>query len=68
MTAEELQQHDGTNADLPIYVAIKGVVFDVSPKRDIYGPGGSYHVFAGRDATRVCFVTLLMVGAGQELP
>ncbi|KAI4135456.1 MAG: hypothetical protein LQ347_000675 [Umbilicaria vellea] len=31
--------------------AIKGTVFDVSGN-SAYGPNGSYHVFAGRDASR----------------
>lgn len=29
-----------------------GTVFDVSAKRDTYGPGCSYHCFTGRDASR----------------
>lgn len=35
---------------------MNGTVFDVSANRMIYGPGGSYNFFAGRDATRA-FVT-----------
>ncbi|KAG0355796.1 cytochrome b5-like heme/steroid binding domain-containing protein [Gamsiella multidivaricata] len=51
-TAEELAKHDGTNADAPIYVAIKGAVFDVSSKKEMYGPGAGYHCFAGKDASK----------------
>jgi len=41
ITQEELAAADGSNPDKPIYVAIKGVVFDVS-KNKAYQPGGSY--------------------------
>lgn len=58
-TYQELSKHDGTDASAPIYVAIKGSVFDVSTKKDVYGPGGSYHVFAGKDASRVCLSSFL---------
>lgn len=27
-------------------------MYDVSAKPQLYGPGGAYHVFAGRDASR----------------
>lgn len=29
-----------------------GTVFDVSHKRETYGKGGSYNLFAGRDASK----------------
>lgn len=51
-TANELSQFDGSDVSKPIYVAIKGIVFDVSGKREVYGPGGSYHVFAGKDGSK----------------
>ena len=35
-----------------IYIAVKGSVFDVSKSAALYGKGGEYHVFAGRDASR----------------
>lgn len=50
ITVSELSQFDGRDGG-PIYVAIKGVVFDVSAKREMYGPGKSYNVFAGKDAS-----------------
>ncbi|KAH8107697.1 cytochrome b5-like heme/steroid binding domain-containing protein [Cristinia sonorae] len=51
-TVEQLKEFDGSDAGKPIYVAIKGTVFDVSHKRDTYGKGGSYNLFAGKDASK----------------
>lgn len=47
-----LRQHDGSDPAKPIYVAIKGNVYDVTAKKEMYGPGQGYNVFAGRDASR----------------
>jgi predicted heme/steroid binding protein len=52
ITPNELSTHDGRDASRPIYVAIKGKVFDVSPKREMYGPGAGYNIFAGKDASK----------------
>ncbi|KAA8911620.1 hypothetical protein FN846DRAFT_773871 [Sphaerosporella brunnea] len=52
LTDAELALYDGTDPTRPIYVAINGSVFDVSANPAMYGPGGGYHFFAGRDAAR----------------
>lgn len=52
LTPAELSLYDGTNPDLPIYLAINWTIYDVSSNRRTYGPGGSYHYFAGCDAAR----------------
>jgi len=51
-TLAQLTAYDGSDAGKPIYVAIKGTVFDVSAKREMYGPGAGYHVFAGKDGSK----------------
>ncbi|OBZ70969.1 putative steroid-binding protein 3 [Grifola frondosa] len=51
-TVDQLKAFDGTDLSKPIYVAIKGTVFDVSHKVDTYGKGKSYNLFAGKDASR----------------
>ncbi len=48
----ELQHYRGQTDDTPIYLAIRGRVYDVTAGRSYYGPGRSYHSFVGRDATR----------------
>jgi len=50
-TPRTLLEFDG-NDGRPIYLAIRGRVFDVSRKPHFYGPSGPYANFAGRDATR----------------
>ncbi|KAL2613703.1 hypothetical protein R1flu_025395 [Riccia fluitans] len=52
ISAQELSKYDGSNVDLPLLVAIRGKVYDVSSASDFYGPGKSYAVFAGKDASR----------------
>lgn len=52
ISTSSLATHTGEDPSKPIYVAIKGTVFDVSAKREMYGPGGSYSIFAGRDGSK----------------
>lgn len=57
LTPSQLLLHDGRSyPELPIYLALNASIYDVSASPHLYGPGGSYHFFAGRDATRA-FVT-----------
>ncbi|EER95310.1 hypothetical protein BDA96_01G495100 [Sorghum bicolor] len=62
-TVEELSPYNGTNEGLPILLAILGSVFDVTKGRSHYGPGGGYHHFTGRDASRA-FVSGNFTGNG----
>ncbi|KAJ2694126.1 Dihydrodipicolinate synthase, partial [Coemansia spiralis] len=44
--------YDGRDEATPVYIGVKGTVYDVSSGRAYYGPGGPYSTFAGRDASR----------------
>ena len=50
-TIEELKQYNGKNG-MPILVALKGKVYDVTSAFAYYGPSGSYACLAGREASR----------------
>ncbi|THV50038.1 hypothetical protein BGAL_0167g00010 [Botrytis galanthina] len=50
-TPPELAPFSGLN-NTPVYLSVRGRVFDVSNGRNFYGPGGPYENFAGRDASR----------------
>ncbi|EIN10814.1 cytochrome b5 [Punctularia strigosozonata HHB-11173 SS5] len=52
ITEKQLAQHDGSDSNKPLWLAIDGDVYDVSSNRKTYGPGGSYHGMAGIDAAR----------------
>lgn len=56
ITETELSKANGEN-DRSIYVGVKDpfgnkvTIFDVTSSKQFYGPGGPYHVFAGKNAT-----------------
>ncbi|CAK9221221.1 unnamed protein product [Sphagnum jensenii] len=52
ISEDELNTYDGTDPKKPILVAIRGNIYDVSSGKSFYGPGGSYAVFSGKDASR----------------
>lgn len=52
ITPDELAKHDGRDPFRPIYLSIKGIVYDVTPGRSFYGPGGGYAAFAGKECAR----------------
>ena len=51
-TLEQLKNYDGTKPELPIYIGLDGYVYDVTPGKSFYTPGGTYHNIAGTDATK----------------
>ena len=53
-TESEMAPYDGSrDEDGPILFAADGLVFNVYKGRNFYLPGCEYHIFAGRDATRL---------------
>ncbi|KAI0472545.1 cytochrome b5-like heme/steroid binding domain-containing protein [Xylariaceae sp. FL0804] len=55
ISQEELARANGTEGH-KAYVAIKGKVYNVTGNK-AYMEGGSYHVFAGKDASRALGMT-----------
>ncbi|XP_069464632.1 neudesin [Ambystoma mexicanum] len=51
-TEEDLARYDGQEEGQPIYMAVKGAVFDVTSGKEFYGKGASYNALAGKDSTR----------------
>ncbi|KAL8572000.1 hypothetical protein ACOMHN_057683 [Nucella lapillus] len=51
-TAKEIAEYDGSDQEKPIYMAVRGVVFDVSSGRRFYGKGSDYNALVGKDASR----------------
>ncbi|XP_045183969.1 neudesin-like [Mercenaria mercenaria] len=51
-SAEEIAKYDGTDPEKPIYLAMKGVVFDVTSGKSFYVKQSDYNVLAGKDASR----------------
>ena len=51
VTQTELEDGDGVDG-APVYVALRGRVYDVSAGKKFYGSGKPYHHFVGRDASR----------------
>lgn len=61
-TAQELAEYDGRD-NRPIYISLKGKVYDCSSACQFYGPGSPYEVFAGKEVTR-CLAKMI-IGANQ---
>ena len=50
-TPPTLKPYSGEK-DMPVYLAVRAKVFDVTSGKNFYGPNGPYANFAGRDASR----------------
>ena len=51
-----------------IYIAYEGIVYDVSHVRAVYGKGGIYHHFAGRDLSLITTGNVMQDGAIGQVP
>ncbi|XP_077194855.1 neudesin [Paroedura picta] len=51
-TEAELARYNGQEEGQPIYIAVKGVVFDVTSGKEFYEKGASYNALVGKDSTR----------------
>ncbi|XP_060939070.1 neudesin [Limanda limanda] len=51
-TEEELRRYDGSEEAQPVYMAVKGVVFDVTRGKEFYGKDAPYNALVGKDSTR----------------
>ncbi|WIA23732.1 hypothetical protein OEZ85_000415 [Tetradesmus obliquus] len=52
LTLAELAQYDGQDASKPLYISVRGKIYDVTAGKTFYGPGGPYAVFAGKECAR----------------
>ena len=57
LTAEELAEFDGrllidSTEHAPLYLAVRGRIYDVTAGGPFYGQGKSYHKLVGKDASR----------------
>lgn len=64
LTIDQLGLYNGTDPNLPIYIAVNGRVYDVTAGKKVYGKGGAYNKLAGKDASRV-YVTGCFMNPGE---
>jgi predicted heme/steroid binding protein len=55
LTPAELAKYDASDPSLPIYLGIRGEIYDVSSGPGYYGKNGGYAGFSGKDATKAYF-------------
>jgi len=51
MTEQELSKYNGNDPNLPIYIGLNGLVYDVTEGRSYYDSNGTYHYLAGKDSS-----------------
>ncbi|XP_017077840.2 membrane steroid-binding protein 2 [Drosophila eugracilis] len=66
LTLEELTAFDGTNPDLPIYTALNGLIYDLSPGREKFISHGPYALLAGCNANKVLTIACRSMGFSPD--
>ncbi|KAF8314427.1 cytochrome b5 [Clavulina sp. PMI_390] len=56
-TYQSLAAFDGSTPGQPIFVSVKGIVFDVTPNAAMYTPGSKYNMFAGKDGSKALAIS-----------
>lgn len=64
LTLAELADFDGKDASKPLYVAVRGKIYDVSPGRSFYGPGAVLALAPGGWLRAGCACCVLCVCCG----
>lgn len=62
-TAEQLNKFDGTQQHPELYLAIMGIVYNVTEGLKHYGPGETYHGFVGKVYDFQCQREMAELGA-----
>src|SRR3989339_126631 len=51
LSLDYIKEFDGSDDSKPIYIAMNGLVYDVSLGREFYKADGQYHYLAGKDSS-----------------
>ncbi|XP_016961776.1 uncharacterized protein LOC108032461 [Drosophila biarmipes] len=62
LTTMELTAFDGINPDQPIYTALNGLIYDLSPGREKFSSHGPYFFLAGCNANKVLNIACRSMG------
>lgn len=62
LTLEELTAFDGSSPSLPIYTALNGLIYDLSPGREKFSSHGPYSLLAGCNANKVLNIACSSMG------
>lgn len=58
LTLAELAQYDGQDASKPLYISVRGKIYDVTAGKTFYGPGGQWQWIPARQQNSSVVVLL----------